>query len=36
MNDYAFFCTNEILKHRDEARWELDPTSAEDYQERRE
>ena len=36
MNDDAFFCTNEILEHRDEARWELDPTSAEDYQERRE
>jgi hypothetical protein len=34
MNDYAFLRTNEILEHRDEARWELDPTSAEDYQER--
>ncbi|WP_413172468.1 DUF6335 family protein [Anabaena azotica] len=36
MNDYAFLRTNEILEHRDEARWELDPTSAEDYQERQE
>jgi Family of unknown function (DUF6335) len=36
MNDYAFLRTNEILEHRDDARWELDPTSAEDYQERRE
>ncbi|MBD2384986.1 DUF6335 family protein [Cylindrospermum sp. FACHB-282] len=36
MSDYAFLRTNEILEHRDDARWELDPKSSEDYQERRE
>ncbi|MBK1989678.1 hypothetical protein A0J48_019425 [Sphaerospermopsis aphanizomenoides BCCUSP55] len=36
MNDYNFLHTNEILEHRDDARWELDPKSSEDYQERRE
>lgn len=36
MNDYAFLRTNEILEHRDDVRWELDPKSSEDYQERRE
>ncbi|BAZ31020.1 hypothetical protein NIES4074_34900 [Cylindrospermum sp. NIES-4074] len=36
MDDFAFLRTNEILEERDDARWELDPKSAEDYQERRE
>jgi hypothetical protein len=34
MDDRAFLRTNEILEQRDDRRWELDPTSAEDYQER--
>lgn len=36
MDDFAFLRTNEILEERDDARWELDPKSSEDYQERRE
>ncbi|MEA5620600.1 DUF6335 family protein [Cronbergia sp. UHCC 0137] len=36
MNDYAFLRTNDILKHRDDERWELDPKSSEDYPERKE
>jgi Family of unknown function (DUF6335) len=36
MDDYAFLRTNDILEERDDRRWELDPTSSEDYQERRE
>ncbi|TAF10054.1 MAG: hypothetical protein EAZ77_04080 [Nostocales cyanobacterium] len=36
MNDYAFLRTNDILEHRDDARWELDPKSSEDYEDRRE
>lgn len=32
MNDYAFLRTNDILEHRDDARWELDPKSSEDYE----
>ncbi len=36
MDDRAFLRTNEILDERDDRRWELDPTSSEDYQERRE
>ncbi len=36
MDDRAFLRTNEILEDRDRARWELDPKSSEDYQERRE
>lgn len=36
MDDRAFLRTNEILEQRDDRRWELDPTSSEDYQERRE
>ncbi|HLO87848.1 MAG TPA: DUF6335 family protein [Nostocaceae cyanobacterium] len=36
MSDYAFLHTNEILEHRDDARWELDPMSSEDYSERKE
>lgn len=35
MSDYAFLRTQDILEHRDDERWELDPSSAEDYQERR-
>lgn len=35
MDDQAFLRTNEILEQRDDQRWELDPTSSEDYQERR-
>ncbi|MDZ8188231.1 MAG: DUF6335 family protein [Nostoc sp. ChiSLP02] len=36
MDDLAFLRTNDILEERDDRRWELDPKSAEDYQERRE
>ncbi|MFB2893068.1 DUF6335 family protein [Aerosakkonemataceae cyanobacterium BLCC-F50] len=36
MDDRAFLRTTEILDQRDDRRWELDPTSSEDYQERRE
>lgn len=36
MNDRSFLRTNDILEQRDDQRWELDPTSSEDYQERRE
>lgn len=36
MSDRAFLRTTEILEDRDDRRWELDPTSSEDYQERRE
>ena len=35
-DDRTFLRTNDILEERDSDRWELDPTSAEDYQERRE
>jgi len=31
MDDQAFLRTNEILEERDNRRWELDPSSAEDY-----
>lgn len=34
MNDRELLRTNEILEQRDDNRWELDPTSSEDYQER--
>jgi Family of unknown function (DUF6335) len=34
MNDTELLHTNEILEHRDDARWELDPMSADDYEER--
>ncbi|WP_427161756.1 DUF6335 family protein [Aliinostoc sp. HNIBRCY26] len=34
MNDNELLHTQDILERRDDARWELDPTSAEDYQER--
>ena len=36
MDDDAILRTNDILEERDDQRWELDPTSSEDYQERRE
>lgn len=35
MDDQAFLRTNEILAERDDRRWELDPSSAEDYGDRR-
>jgi Family of unknown function (DUF6335) len=35
MDDKAFLRTNDILEERDDRRWELDPTSSEDYQERK-
>jgi len=33
MADGAILHTTDMLEHRDESRWELDPSSAEDYQE---
>ena len=36
MDDRAILRTNDILEQRDDQRWELDPTSSEDYQQRRE
>jgi len=33
-DDRAFLRTNDILEERDDSRWELDPMSSEDYQER--
>lgn len=36
MDDRAFLRTNDILEQRDDQRYELDPTSSEDYQSRRE
>lgn len=36
MNDYNFLHTNDILEQRDDRRWELEPRSSEDYEERRE
>lgn len=35
-DDRVFLRTNDILQERDSRRWELDPTSSEDYSERRE
>lgn len=35
MDDRAFLRTNEILEQRDDQRWDLDPMSSEDYEERR-
>lgn len=35
MADQEYVHTNEVLETRDARRWELDPTSSEDYQERR-
>ncbi|MEH2324288.1 MAG: DUF6335 family protein [Nostoc sp.] len=36
MDDSEFLHTNDILEDRDGDRWELDPKSSEDYQDRRE
>ncbi|MBN3871243.1 DUF6335 family protein [Nostoc sp. JL33] len=36
MDDSEFLHTNDILEKRDGDRWELDPKSSEDYQNRRE
>ncbi|HEY9876054.1 MAG TPA: DUF6335 family protein [Candidatus Obscuribacterales bacterium] len=36
MDDRAFLRTHDVLEQRDDQRWELDPTSSEDYEERRE
>ncbi|NJL63789.1 MAG: hypothetical protein HC903_20550 [Methylacidiphilales bacterium] len=35
MDDRAFLRTQDILEQRDDQRWDLDPMSSEDYQERR-
>ncbi|HEY9649493.1 MAG TPA: DUF6335 family protein [Coleofasciculaceae cyanobacterium] len=35
-DDRVFLRTNDILEERDDRRWELDPSSSEDYPERRE
>jgi len=35
MDDRAFLRTNDILEERDDRRWELDPSSSEDYQQRK-
>lgn len=35
MDDRAFLRTNEILEQRDARRWELEPKSSEDYDDRR-
>jgi Family of unknown function (DUF6335) len=35
INDAAFLRTNEMLEQRDDRRWELDPTSSEDYSDRK-
>lgn len=35
MDDSNFLHNSEILEHRDEQRWELEPKSSEDYQDRR-
>jgi hypothetical protein len=34
-DDRSFLRTNDMLEERDNRRWELDPTSSEDYQDRR-
>lgn len=36
MRDREFLRTQDVLEDRDDRRWELDPSSSEDYQERRE
>jgi hypothetical protein len=36
MDDKAFLRTTEMLEQRDDQRWELEPKSSEDYEERRE
>ncbi|WP_242059921.1 DUF6335 family protein [Oscillatoria sp. FACHB-1407] len=35
MDDRSFLRTNDVLEERDDRRWELDPKSSEDYQDRR-
>lgn len=35
MNERSFLRTNDMLEERDARRWELEPTSSEDYTERR-
>jgi hypothetical protein len=35
MDDRSFLRTQDILEDRDDRRWELDPKSSDDYQERR-
>jgi hypothetical protein len=35
INDATFLGTNEMLEQRDDRRWELDPTSSEDYSDRK-
>lgn len=35
MDDFNYLHTNEILEGRDDRRWELEPTSSEDYEERK-
>ena len=35
MDDRAFLRTTEILEQRDARRWELEPSSSEDYVDRR-
>ncbi|MBD1823343.1 hypothetical protein H6F51_12715 [Cyanobacteria bacterium FACHB-DQ100] len=35
MSDYNYLHTNEILEGRDDRRWELEPSSSEDYEDRR-
>ena len=35
MDDQAFLRTSEILEERDDRRWELEPSSSEDYADRR-
>ncbi|MBD2437634.1 DUF6335 family protein [Nostoc sp. FACHB-110] len=35
MDDRSFLRTNDILEERDDSRWELDPMSSEDYQDRK-
>jgi hypothetical protein len=35
MDDRSFLRTNDILEERDDRRWEMDPSSAEDYGDRR-
>jgi len=34
MDDFNYLHTNEILEQRDDQRWELEPKSSDDYDER--
>lgn len=36
MNDFNYLHTTEILEQRDDRRWELEPKSSDDYEERKE